>query len=225
MEETVIVEETQSVGPQTVAITMQSPSALTAEPGQFLRVTATIDDEEYSRFYTISSPDVDDTIEITVGIDPSDSGPFSQYLGDIESGSELSIAGPFGQHYYENSNRAVVLAGGPGIGPAVGIGDAADAAGQEVAIIYVSETATPAHRTRLNALADSGNDITIFTTASDSQSGVVPPEFNDAVADIITGKPAEQPFVYGFEDFITAATDALETADVNPDEAKIENFG
>jgi Flavodoxin reductases (ferredoxin-NADPH reductases) family 1 len=73
MEETVIVEETQSVGPQTVAITMQSPSALTAEPGQFLRVTATIDDEEYSRFYTISSPDVDDTIEITVGIDPSDS--------------------------------------------------------------------------------------------------------------------------------------------------------
>ncbi|ERG90818.1 MAG: FAD/NAD binding oxidoreductase [Haloquadratum walsbyi J07HQW1] len=225
MDTTVTVEETQSVGPQTVAITMESPPGFTAKPGQFLRVTASIDDEEYARFYTISSPDVDDTIEITVGIDPSDAGPFSQYLADIDSGSTLSIAGPFGQHYYENSDRAVILAGGPGIGPAVGIGDAADAAGHEVAIVYVSETATPAHRTRLTALADAGNDITIFTTASDSQSGVVPPEFNDAVADNITGTPAEQTFVYGFEDFITAATDALEAAGSDTEAAKIENFG
>mgnify|MGYP002760519894 CR=1 FL=1 len=225
MDATVTVKEAQSVGPQTVAITMQSPPAFTAKPGQFLRVTATIDDEEYARFYTISSPDVEETIEITVGIDPSDAGPFSQYLADIESGSKLSIAGPFGQHYYEDSDRAVVLAGGPGIGPAVGIGDAADAAGNEVAIVYVSETATPAHRPRLNALADAGNNVTIFTTASDSQSGIVPPEFDDAVADIITGVSTEQTFVYGFEGFIEAATDALESASINPDEAKIENFG
>jgi len=32
-------------------------------------------------------------------------------------------------------------------------------------------------------------------------------------------------FVYGFDDFVTAATDAIEAAGGDADAAKVENFG
>ena len=212
MDATVAVTAVRDVGPRTIAIEFEAPAGLDAEPGQFLRLEGTVDGEEYTRFYTLSSPDVDDTFEITVGIDPEEAGPFSDFLLALESGDTVEISGPFGRSFYEGESRVVVLAGGPGVGPAVGIGEAAVADGNELAIVY--QTDAPAHEERLDALREAGASV-----------AVTDGDITDHVARAVTGAADEQMFVYGFGSFVDDATAALDAAGVDPDLAKVENFG
>ncbi|WP_435184281.1 FAD-dependent oxidoreductase [Halobellus sp. EA9] len=212
MDATVTVSAVRDVGPHTIALELESPEGFDAEPGQFVKLRGTVDGEDYARFYTLSSPDADATFEVTVGVDPDEAGPFSQYLLDLAAGDTLDISGPFGRSFYDGEPRAVVLAGGPGIGPAVGIAEAAVAGGNEAAIVYLTDA--PAHEDRLDALEDAG--VSIVVTDGD---------ITDAVADAATGAEGEQIFVYGFADFVDDATAALEAASVDTDRAKFENFG
>ena len=212
MDATVAVDSVRSVGPNTVAIELVTPDGFEAAPGQFVRVGTTIENEEYARFYTLSSPSVGDTFEVTVGVDPDEGGPFSRYLTDVAAGDELDISGPFGSNYYEGEARVVLLAGGPGVGPAVGIGERARDDGNEVTVVYVDDE--PAHADRLDALREAGADVTVTDGA-----------LADHVADAVSGDADEQVFVYGFAEFVDAATDALRDAGSDPDAAKIENFG
>ncbi|SDX88001.1 FAD-dependent oxidoreductase [Halobellus clavatus] len=212
MDATVAVSAVRDVGPDTIALELESPDGFTAQPGQFVKLLGTVDGEEYARFYTLSSPSVDDTFEVTVGVDPEEAGAFSRYLLALTPGDTLDISGPFGRNFYDGESRAVVLAGGPGVGPAVGIAEAALADGSEAAIVY--QTDAPAHQERLDALREAGVSVSI--TAGDISA---------AVEDAVTGDPGEQLFVYGFAEFVDDATAALEAAAVDADEAKFENFG
>jgi len=214
MDATVAVSAVRDVGPETVALELESPEGFDAEPGQFVKLSTTIDGDGYARFYTLSSPGVDDTFEVTVGVDPEEAGPFSRFLIDLEAGDELDISGPFGESYYEGESRVVVLAGGPGIGPAVGIAEAAVADGNEAAIVY--RTDAPAHEDRLAALRDSGASVDVVAEGD---------SLGDAVAAALTRAADEQVFVYGFADFVNDATSALDAAGLGPDDAKVENFG
>jgi cytochrome-b5 reductase len=179
-----------------------------------VKLTATVEGEDVSRFYTISSPDVDDTFEITVGYDPDEGGPFSEYLLAIEAGDEVTLAGPFGTDYYEDEPRVVVLAGGPGIGPAVGIAERALADGGEAAVVYLDDQ--PLHEDRLAALSGAGADVFVLNDEA---------AVTDAVADVLTAADGEQVFVYGFADFLDRAEAAIEAAGGAYDAAKVENFG
>jgi ferredoxin-NADP reductase len=201
-------------GPDTVAIEFESPDGFDARPGQFVKLTAAVDGEPVSRFYTISSPDVAESFEITVGYDPEEGGAFSEYLLALATDDRVQVAGPFGTNYYEDEPRTVVLAGGPGIGPAVGIAERALADGHEAAIVYRDDE--PVHEARLSALAAAGVDIYVL-------GGDEP--LTEAVAAVATGAVEEQLFIYGFESFLDAATEALTAAGGAPDAAKVENFG
>ncbi|WP_276260753.1 FAD-dependent oxidoreductase [Haloglomus litoreum] len=201
-------------GPDTVAIEFETPAGFDAQPGQFVKLTATVEDEPVSRFYTVSSPDVEGTFEITVGYDPEEGGPFSEYLLALQADDRVETAGPFGSDFYEGEARAVVLAGGPGIGPAVGIAERALAEGNEAAVVYRDEA--PVHEERLAALAAAGAEVYVL--------GADEP-LTDAVAAVVTETAGEQLFVYGFESFLDAATAALTAAGAEPDAAKVENFG
>ena len=212
MDATVDVTDTTTVGPETVAIEFATPAGFDAQPGQFVKLSATVDGEEYARFYTLSSPAVQDTFEITVGIDPEEGGPFSDVLAALSAGDTVEMSGPFGADYYEGEPRVVVLAGGPGVGPAVGIGERALDDGGEAAIVY--RDADPAHNERLAALDSAGASVTV----TDGPIAA-------AVGDAITGGDDEQVFVYGFSDFVGEATDAATAAGVAADDLKIENFG
>jgi len=214
MDATVAVSAVRDVGPRTVALELESPEGFDAEPGQFVKLSTAIDGEGYARFYTLSSPGVDDTFEVTVGVDPEEAGPFSQFLIDLEAGDALDISGPFGDSYYEGESRVVVLAGGPGIGPAVGIAEAAIGDGNDAAIVY--RTDAPAHGDRLEALRNSGASVDIVDESD---------EVGDAVAAALTDDADEQVFVYGFAGFINDATTALDDAGLGPEDAKVENFG
>ncbi|MBX0321645.1 FAD-dependent oxidoreductase [Halomicroarcula sp. F13] len=209
-ERSLSVTAVRSVGPDAIAVDIETPPAFDAQPGQFVKLTLTVDGEDESRFYTISSPDVEDEFEITVGIDPE--GAVAPLLADLEAGDSVRIAGPFGSDYYEGEERAVLLAGGPGIGPAVGIAERALADGNEAAIVY--QDASPIHEDRLEALEAAGAVVHVL----DADAALT-----DAVADAVVD--GGQVFVYGFADFLDAATSALEAAGVGTDDAKVENFG
>ena len=208
------VAAVRDVGPDAVAIDIETPEDFAAEPGQFVKLSTTIDGETEGRFYTVSSPHVDDTFEFTVSYDPEEGGAFSEYLVNIEGGDTVEITGPFGDDHYEGEERVVVLAGGPGIGPAVAIAERALADGHEAAVVYRDDA--PIHERRLATLA--GTNADVFVLSNDDS-------LPDAVAEVLTNESGEQVFVYGFADFLDDAAAAVEAAGGDPDAAKAENFG
>lgn len=214
MDATVTVTSVAEVGPDTYAIRFDTPAGFSAEPGQFVRLGTELDGETVSRFYTLSSPTTRDTFEVTVGIDPAEAGDFSAFLVGIEPGTEMSLAGPYGDQHYDGEDRVVVLAGGPGVGPAVAIAQRALDDDGTAAVVYRDDA--PAHGTRIAALRDRGVTIHLLDDAA---------ALTDAVADVLTRADGEGVFVYGFDDFVADAEAAIAAADGDPDAAKVENFG
>jgi ferredoxin-NADP reductase len=208
------VAAVRDVGPDAVAIALETPEDFLAQPGQFVKLSTEIDGETEARFYTVSSPDTDETFEFTISYDPEEGGAFSEYLLNIEAGDTVTITGPFGSDYYEGEKRVVVLAGGPGVGPAVAIAERALADGNEAAIVYRDDN--PLHEDRLATIAGTGADIFILRESE---------PLTGAVADVLTNEEGEQVFIYGFADFLDDANNAISAAGGDPDEAKAENFG
>lgn len=212
MEATVTVTAVEDVGPDTLAIRFEAPEDFSAAPGQFVSLEATVDGEGYRRFYTLSSPTVDEAFEVTVGVDDEEGGPFSAHLAALAPGDEMGMSGPFGKNHYDGEGRVVVLAGGPGVGAAVAVAERALAEGGEAAVVYRDDR--PAHQARLDALRDRGASVVV----TDGPVGA-------AVADAVTGADDELVFVYGFQPFVDEALGALEAAGADPDAAKVESFG
>jgi 3-phenylpropionate/trans-cinnamate dioxygenase ferredoxin reductase subunit len=200
----------RSVGPDTVAIELDTPDGFDAYPGQFVKLSLDVGGEEKARFYTISSPDVAESFEVTVGIDPE--GELAPRLAEVEAGAEIGVEGPFGEAYYDGEGRAVVLAGGPGVGPAVGIAERALSAGEDAAVVYADDE--PVHESRLHALDAARIDVTTLGADADLTEPVAA-----ACADGGTV------FVYGFEPFVERARAALDAAGVPEDAVRVESFG
>ncbi|WP_436906626.1 FAD-dependent oxidoreductase [Halosimplex marinum] len=209
MEDTeVAVVAVESVGEDAVAIDFETPAGFDAQPGQFVKVA--LYGVEESRFYTISSPDVDGTFEITVGIDPE--GEVGPELAELTAGDTVEVSGPYGDAYYEGEQRVLILAGGPGVGPAIGIAERALDEGGEAAIVY--RDAAPIHDDRLTELNERGASVAVLAPSSPLASSV-----DDALTE------DTQVFVYGFADFLDDATAAIEAAGGDAEAAKVENFG
>jgi len=206
MDETAVaVRAVRDAGADTVTVVFESPDGFAAEPGQFVQVSG----EDEGRFYTLSSPDVEETFEITVEVDPE--GTLGPWLASREPGDEVVVSGPFGDDYYEGEDSVVVLAGGPGVGPAVAVGERALADGADVTVVYQDDD--PVHEDRLAALSKAGARVVFVTGGVD-----------DAVRSL-TGPTDAVPFVYGFAEFCEAAVDALDAAGFDTDAAKVESFG
>jgi 3-phenylpropionate/trans-cinnamate dioxygenase ferredoxin reductase subunit len=204
----VAVVAVESVGEDAIAIDFETPQGFDAQPGQFVKVA--LDGVDEARFYTISSPDVAGTFEITVGIDPE--GEVGPELADLAAGDTVTVSGPYGDAYYEGEDRVLVLAGGPGVGPAIGIAERALDEGGEAAIVY--RDAAPIHDARLTELNERGASVAVVAPSSPLASSVEPALTDDT-----------QVFVYGFADFLDDATAAIEAAGGDPESAKVENFG
>lgn len=204
------VRAVEDVGPDTVAIELETPEGFLAYPGQFVLVRATVDGEDVARHYTLSSPEVGESFEVTVGVDPE--GDLSPWLADRAAGDELTIEGPFGNVFYDEGGDVVCLAGGPGVGPALAIAERAVAAGQSATIVYEDES--PAHEARLAALADGGASVTVVTPGGDSLAAAVGAAIDDG-----------QLYVFGFTPFIDAVEAAVTEAGGDFSAAEVESFG
>ncbi len=217
----VSVESVREVGPDTIALELETPSEFDALPGQFVLLRAVpwdeTDNEERDeddvvmRHYTLSSPSVGETFEITVGIDPD--GELSPWLADLDGGETVHIEGPFGTITYERDRDIVAIAGGPGVGPAVAIAEAAHDAGHDAVVIYQDDE--PAHVDRIEALEAEGVDVR-FIDEDDTD------DLADAIA---THVDDGQLYAFGFEEFVRFVADTIDDAGGDSDEALIENFG
>ncbi len=236
----VTIREVRTVGPDTVALELETPEGFDALPGQFVLLRADVggdaedgtngggdgDAGEVARHYTLSSPGVDETFEITVGIDPE--GDLSPWLADREPGDVVEVEGPFGEVTYDPGmdGDVVVVAGGPGVGPAVGVGEAAAVAGNDVAVVY--EDDRPAHEDRLAALSVAGADVTVVTDGHPDAAGGDPgtdDRLEAAVRRAAADARTDEVYVFGFRSFLDRALPALEAAGVDPGAANVENFG
>ena len=200
------IRRVREVGPETVAVEIVSPDNFDPKPGQFVKVTAWVDGEHVPRFYTLSSPDAAETFEVTVEVESD--GTLGPWL-ETASGESVRIEGPYGRAYYDGEPSTLVIAGGPGIGPAVGIGERAIADNNGVTIVFGGEE--PPHRERLADLADAGAELRLTA------------DIHAAVAETYTGDA--NVLVYGFQEFVTEALAAIEAAGGDPDDAGVENFG
>ena len=211
--DTVAVTDRRAVGPDAVALSLAAPAGFDASPGQFVKLTLATGGEEVSRFYTVSSPHVEDSVEVTVEIDPD--GDLGPHLATLEVGDEIGMDGPFGSAAYEGEPRTLTLAGGPGVGPAVAIAERTLNDGGEAAVVY--RDTEPLHADRLAALRERG--ATVLVLGGDAPLA-------DAVADAVAGFEAPpKVFVYGFAPFLDDATAALSAAGKDADSAKVESFG
>jgi ferredoxin-NADP reductase len=202
----VTVAAVEEVGTRTVALELETPEGFDAEPGQFLLVRATVDGVEETGYYTLSSPDVDETMEVTVEYVPE--GTLAPWLAERSAGDEIEIEGPFGDVRYTGEGDAVVLAEGPGIGPAVGIAERARREGNDATVVFWGEE--PPHRDRLDALEDDGATILVVESLRDASDALV--RAGDATV-----------YVFGFESFVRDAKTVAEGVGV--DDICAESFG
>ncbi|WP_306058349.1 ferredoxin--NADP reductase [Natronococcus wangiae] len=214
----VTVESVRDVGPDTVALELETPDGFDALPGQFVLLRAVPgddadvdEDDVVARHYTLSSSSVEDTFEITVGVDPD--GDLSPWLAGLEGGETVHVQGPFGEITYERDRDVVAIAGGPGVGPAVSIAEAAHGAGHEAVVVYQDDE--PAHVDRLENLEDEGVTVVFVDEGDEAElSGTVEAHLEEG-----------QHYVFGFHDFVTFVAEAIDDAGGDSDEALIENFG
>jgi len=204
----VAVDSVDQVGPKTVAITLEVPPSFDADPGQFVLVRASVDGTELARHYTISSPTVEETLEITVGIDPD--GDLSPWLASVDSGERIRIEGPFGEAAHERGD-AVAIAGGPGIGAAVAVAERALETDGSATVVYHPES-DPAHRDRLQGIVERGGTVRVVGD-EDALGAVIP--------DVIEDVPV---YVYGFRPFVESVRDVIAAADREPEDVSYEPF-
>lgn len=210
----------RDVGPDTVAIDLETPDGFDALPGQFVLVRAPLDDDTVDRYYTVSSPEVGETFEFTVGVDPD--GDVTPWLAAREPGDTLAIAGPLGEIFYDDDGDVLVVAGGPGIGPAVAIAERAVDHGHDVAVVY--EDDGYAHADRLDALANADGDADAGVTLELRDETALDRE--RALVDAVTEHAAiGDAYVFGFADFCKTVRDALHDAGKSDDELHVESFG
>jgi len=202
--------DVRSVGADTVAIDIATPDEFDAQPGQFVKLSATLEGEETSRFYTISSPTVSTEFEIIVEIDPE--GTLGPWLADSSVGDSVTLEGPFGNNFYEGESEVLILAGGPGVGPAIGIAEHTLGEGGDAAVVYCDED--PILEDRLDAARENGAFVSVVENEA---------ELTDPVADALTEDT--QVFVYGFAEFLDTATSVISNSGGTPEDAKVENFG
>jgi ferredoxin-NADP reductase len=205
---TVRVASTRTVGHRTVALQLETPSDFEAYPGQFILIRAEIDDQEETGYYTISSPTVEDTFEITVSYHPD--GALGPRLAEREQGDTVAIEGPFGDVQYHGDTDVIALAEGPGIGPAIGIAERGIATARDVTVVFCGES--PPHQDRLTDIEDGDGSAIIVETLDD--------------ADIVDQAPSKkETFVFGFESFVTEAVERLEHLELDSDRIHVESFG
>ncbi|WP_338738700.1 FAD-dependent oxidoreductase [Haloplanus salilacus] len=203
----VTVEAVETVGTRTAALELRTPEGFVADPGQFVLVRATVDGVEETGYYTLSSPGTDGTMEVTVEYVPE--GTLAPWLADRSAGDTIEIEGPFGDVRYTGDGPVVVLAEGPGIGPAVGIAERATRAGHDAAVVFWGED--PPHGDRLDALETEGATVSVVGSLDEAA---------DTLAE--TGGTV---YVFGFESFVRDAKTVAEAVGVADEDLRAESFG
>ncbi len=86
-------------------------------PGQFVNLYR-LDEKALTRAYSVASPPEWPFIELAIQII---GGKFTSYIDTLNVGDKIGVMGPFGANGYGGETKAIMVAGGIGITPMMGI--------------------------------------------------------------------------------------------------------
>lgn len=86
-------------------------------PGQFVNLYK-LDEKTLTRAYSVASPPEWPYIELAIQII---GGKFTSYVDTLTIGDKIGVMGPFGANGYAGETKAIMIAGGIGITPMMGI--------------------------------------------------------------------------------------------------------
>jgi ferredoxin-NADP reductase len=95
----------------------ESGKGISFLPGQFVNLCR-LDEKSLTRAYSVASPPEWPYLELAVQII---GGKFTSYLDTLGVGGRIGVAGPFGANAYAGETKAIMIAGGIGITPMMGI--------------------------------------------------------------------------------------------------------
>lgn len=200
--------DTEGVGSQTVALELETPDEFDAEPGQFVLLQGVIDGEKESGYYTISSPTVDDSFQVTVEYD--EQAALGLWLSNRSTGESIGVQGPLGDIRYTGGD-AVPIAAGPGIGPAIGITERAVLEGAHATLIYVTED--PIYEERMAQLKSSLAKVNTVRNI----------ENIDRCLPDRTGE--YDVYLFGYNEFIESVEESVPLVESGSDDVHVERFG
>lgn len=203
-----LIEEITEIGRNAVEITIAPEDEFRASPGQFVLLSRP--DKDINGYYTISSPRVGETFDITVKVDPEE-GELGPWLHSRDIGDTIEVDGPYGDVSYTGGSDVILFAGGPGIGPAIGIAERAMEEGYDADVHYFDEE--PMHTARLQSLENQGADVIISKTTDVPENKI--PVLDDS----------SRVFVFGFAGFVEAIRTTLGNEGYDTDRLEIESFG
>lgn len=113
------IQNVQILTPQAVQLTFDVPAALSDKfkftPGQYLTLAVEVNGEKLRRSYSICSSSSDG---LSIGVKAIANGKVSNYLQNLEAGTELIVFEPEGNFIWKPAyKKAVAIAAGSGITP------------------------------------------------------------------------------------------------------------
>jgi len=113
-----IIRSIQSMGDtRIVKIFPEDGKRITFLPGQFINLFR-IDEPALTRAYSVASPPSWPYMELAIQII---GGKFTLYFDTLKVGDKIGVMGPFGKNGYQGGKKAVMIAGGIGITPMMGM--------------------------------------------------------------------------------------------------------
>jgi Na+-transporting NADH:ubiquinone oxidoreductase subunit F len=94
------------------------PAVITFKPGQYIQIGREYEGELVQRGYSVANVPSDNT-HIELNVRRVENGIMSTYLHQLQVGDRLTVTGPFGEFFLqETTNRSIVcVAGGVGLAP------------------------------------------------------------------------------------------------------------
>jgi ferredoxin-NADP reductase len=224
--------------PRVMSFRFLPSQPFTYRAGQHVDVRLTAPDGYTAqRSYSIASaPEAGDQIELA--IERLDDGEVSPFFHDVAAvGDEIEIKGPLGGHFVWSADQPgplVLIGAGSGVVPLMSMVRHRHASGSQapVALLYSSrEWNEVIFREELLALDDrrDGLDLTLTLTREapkrDKDFGRrIDPAMIGSTLSKLPGRPALA-YVCGANAFVTAASDVLIAAGMEPERIRTERYG
>jgi ferredoxin-NADP reductase len=212
MRTTAIVTEIQPLAPNVIQLTVSFSLDFAFAPGQWVNFRFP---EGVSRAYTIASaPQRPEAVQLCVRVGPGKGG---EALRRLEAGAEVQVDGPYGDFLLpENDERPIVfLAGDVGIAPVrscvlhlLAVKDP-----RKIVVLYEPDQRHILYAGDFDPLARAGDIV--------HESGPIEGLIERNRAAIKEGVV----MATGFDPFLDRVRTALQSIDVDPDQAITETFG
>lgn len=199
------------------------------KPGQYLRITLTINEKEEKRYYSISSsPTQNEFLEFTQKLTNRE---FSSKLDNLKKGDIVKIDGPYGDFTFEGEyGKVAMLAGGVGITPCASmITYCVDKKIESnIVVIYSNKTeADILFKNEFDQLEKENPHIKIvytLTRANESWDGYSRRIDKEMILTEIPDFSNRIFFLCGPQIFVTSMEEILVKLNVNKDNIRKENF-